>query len=398
MRLSGKKILLGITGSIAAFKAVKLLRLLVKEGADVQVLLTPFAENFVTKGTIATLSNNPVLSEFFREDGMWNSHIELAGNADVFVIAPVTATTLSKMANGMPDNLLLATYLSCKCPVLFAPAMDTLMFDHPATKKNINILKSFGNILIEPVTGKLASGLEGKGRLPEPEEILNTIISFLNEKKKIAAKRILITAGPTYEPVDPVRFIGNHSSGKMGYAIAEVCAKLGAEVILISGPVNIRLAHPSIKIINVNTAEEMFKACMIHFPSADAAVLSAAVADFSPVDRYTNKLKQKEGELMIRLTPTKDIAAELGKIKKEKQILAGFALETDNEIINAREKMYKKHFNFIVLNSLQDEGAGFRKDTNKITIIDNNNNIAKFELKSKREVAADIVEKLITYF
>ena len=396
MDLKGKKILLGITGSIAAYKSVILLRLLIREGAEVKVILTPFAEKFVTKGTLAALSTFPVLSEFFKEDGTWNSHVDYGNWADLFLIAPLTATTLAKMAIGMPDNLLVASYLAAKCPVAFAPAMDLDMYLHPSTQKNIATLQSYGNILIEPSSGELASGLQGIGRLQEPEIILERINPILfPEKKKLKSQRILITAGPTFEPIDPVRFLGNHSTGKMGFAIAEVCANEGADVVLVSGPVSLEIKNKSITLIRVQTASEMYSECMKHFSGCKAAILSAAVADFSPAETLSKKVKREKADWSIVVKPTKDIAAELGSLKQNNQVLVGFALETNNELENAKDKLVRKNLDFIVLNSLNDAGAGFGTDTNKISIIDKNNKIDNFELKSKQEVAVDIVNKLI---
>ncbi len=396
MKLSGIKILLGITGSIAAYKSVLLLRLLLREGAEVRVLLTPFAEKFVTKGTLAALSGNPVLSEFFKSDGTWNSHVDMGAWADLFVIAPLTANTMAKMVHGQADNLLVATYLSAKCPVVFAPAMDLDMYRHKSTQSNVSQLQAYGNILIEPVSGELASGLYGKGRMQEPEAILPVLSEVLtgSAKKKLISRTILITAGPTFEPLDPVRYIGNRSSGKMGYAIAEACAELGAEVILVSGPVNIRAFHPSITTIPVETASEMYEAAVEAFKNTDIAILTAAVSDFTPETSFTKKVKRGDDDLTLRMKPTKDIAAELGRMKKDQQFIVGFALETDHEMENARRKLEVKNLDFIVLNSLNDEGAGFQTDTNRITIIDKNNIINKFELKSKKEVALDIVGKI----
>jgi phosphopantothenoylcysteine decarboxylase/phosphopantothenate--cysteine ligase len=397
MKLKDKNILLGITGSIAAYKAAILVRLLVKEGANVKVVMTKLAKEFITPLTMATLSKNPILVDFFDpESGQWNSHVDLGSWSDLYLIAPATANTLGKMAHGIADNLLLTTYLSAKCPVMIAPAMDLDMYQHTANLKNIEILKSYGNIIIEPVTGELASGLSGKGRMEEPEMITQKVIDFFSVKKKLKNKRILVTAGPTYEPIDPVRFIGNYSSGKMGYALANELAEQGAEVILISGPTALTTNNPSVKKIDVQTADEMFDATVKYFKNCDAAIMSAAVADYKPAQRYRQKVKRNNDKLAISLEPNKDIAAHLGKIKKKNQVIVGFALETNDEIKNATQKINTKNLDFIVLNSLKDEGAGFGVNTNKISIIDNKGKVEKFDLKSKNEVAVDIVKKLMS--
>lgn len=397
MKLKDKNILLGITGSIAAYKAAILVRLLVKEGANVKVVMTKLAKEFITPLTMATLSKNPILVDFFDpESGQWNSHVDLGSWSDLYLIAPATANTLGKMAHGIADNLLLTTYLSAKCPVMIAPAMDLDMYQHTANLKNIEILKSYGNIIIEPVTGELASGLSGKGRMEEPEMITQKVIDFFSVKKKLKNKRILVTAGPTYEPIDPVRFIGNYSSGKMGYALANELAEQGAEVILISGPTALTINNPSVKKIDVQTADEMFDATVKYFKNCDAAIMSAAVADYKPAQRYRQKVKRNNDKLAISLEPNKDIAAHLGKIKKKNQVIVGFALETNDEIKNATQKINTKNLDFIVLNSLKDEGAGFGVNTNKISIIDNKGTVEKFDLKSKNEVAVDIVKKLMS--
>ncbi len=394
--MKGKKIIVGITGGIAAYKAAILIRLLVKKGAEIQVLMTPFAEKFITPLTLSTLSKKPVLKMFYNpENGDWNSHVDLGLWADAFIIAPATANTLGKAANGIADNLLLTSYLSAKCPVFWAPAMDLDMFQHPAVQKNIQTLKSFGNYIIDAETGELASGLEGKGRMAEPENIVSFLENYFNQKKKLNGYKILITAGPTYENIDPVRFIGNRSSGKMGYAIAEVFAENGAEVTLISGPVNLKTKHQNIQTISVQNAEEMFNETKKHFPENDIIIFAAAVADYTPKNPVQSKIKKHTDSLKIELKPTKDIAKELGNTKTKKQITVGFALETDNELLNAQNKIKKKNFDFIVLNSLKDKGAGFGYDTNKISIIDKYNNIERFELKSKPEVAKDILNKVI---
>jgi phosphopantothenoylcysteine decarboxylase / phosphopantothenate---cysteine ligase len=397
MRLEGKKIILGITGSIAAYKAAILLRLLVKEGAEVQVVITSAGKEFITPVTLSALSGKPVISEFFgANDGTWHSHVELGLWGDAMIVAPATASSIAKMANGVADNMLVTTYLSAKCPVFVAPAMDLDMFIHPATQKNIDVLKSFGNKIIEPGEGELASGLEGKGRMEEPENILEILVDYLGRKKKLLNKTILVTAGPTFEKIDPVRFIGNYSSGKMGYAVAEELAGQGATVILVSGPVSVSTKNTQIKVISLESADEMYNESVQQFPACDAAVMCAAVADFTPVSPENLKTKRGKTNWNIELKPTLDIAAKLGEMKKSSQVLVGFALETNDEVFNAQAKLHKKNLDFIVLNSLNDAGAGFRGDTNKITIIDKNNNRQSFELKSKKEVAVDIVEKLIT--
>lgn len=396
MRLKGKNIILGITGSIAAYKAAMLLRILVKEGASVQVVITPAGKEFITPVTLSALSGKPVISEFFgTNDGTWNSHVDLGLWADLMLVAPATAATLGKMANGIADNMLVTTYLSAKCPVLIAPAMDLDMFAHPSTQRNINILKEYGNTIIEPASGELASGLEGKGRMEEPENILELVVEKLAGKKKLLNYSFLVTAGPTHEKIDPVRFIGNHSSGKMGYAIAEELADHGARVFLISGPVNLSVSHRNIEVLHVKSAQEMFEQSVKTFPTCNGAVMCAAVADFTPVHKADEKTKRGKENWNIELEPTKDIAAKLGQLKTKEQLLVGFALETNNELNNARQKLEKKNLDFIVLNSLKDEGAGFGVDTNKITIIEKDNKISTFELKTKKEVAADIVEKMI---
>ena len=396
MKLKGKNILLGITGGIAAYKAAILVRLLVKEGAQVKVVMTKLAKEFITPLTLATLSKNPILVEFFNpENGQWNSHVDLGSWSDLYVIAPATANSMGKMANAVADNLLVTTYLSAKCPVMLAPAMDLDMFKHPANLKNIETLKSYGNIIIEPESGELASGLVGKGRMAEPEVITERIIEYFSVKKKLKTKKILVTAGPTFEPIDPVRFIGNYSTGKMGYAIAEELANQGAEVILISGPTNLEVHNPLITKIGIQTAQEMFDASIKHFSDCDAAIMSAAVADFKPAQKLDKKVKRGKEDMQIHLKPNKDIAAELGKMKTDKQVLVGFALETDNEIENAKKKINNKNLNFIVLNSLNDKGAGFGFDTNKISIIDNKGNEIFYEMKPKKEVAINIINELI---
>jgi phosphopantothenoylcysteine decarboxylase/phosphopantothenate--cysteine ligase len=397
MRLERKKIILGITGSIAAYKAAILLRLLAKEGAEVQVVITRAGKEFITPVTLSALSGKPVISEFFgANDGTWHSHVDLGLWADIMLIAPATAATIAKMANGIADNMLVTTYMSAKCPVFIAPAMDLDMFAHPSTQKNLEVLMEFGNIIIDPGTGQLASGLEGKGRMEEPENILETVVGYFNRKKKLLNKTFLVTAGPTFEKIDPVRFIGNYSSGKMGYAIAEQLANQGAKVILVSGPVSVSVQHKNIDVFRVESANEMYEQCVGYFPNCNGAVMCAAVADFTPVSPEKQKTKRGKNNWNLELTPTKDIAATLGTIKRENQLLVGFALETNDELENAQHKLQKKNLDFIVLNSLNDTGAGFRGDTNKITIIDKNNNQQIFELKRKKEVAADIVEKIVS--
>lgn len=397
--LENKKIVLGITGGIAAYKACNLARLLIKKGAEVQVVMTPSAKEFITPLTLSTLTHKPVVSEFFdRRDGSWHSHVDIGLWADAMIIAPATASSIGKMANGIADNMLITTYLSMKAPVFVAPAMDLDMYAHPSTQQNIKQLVSYGNHIIEPGTGFLASKLEGKGRMEEPEKIVEVLEQYFAKQQKLKGKSILITAGPTYEKIDPVRFVGNYSSGKMGYALAEACAKQGAEVTLVSGPVMLQTKHPAIRRIDVESAQEMYSAATTHFPQADIAILSAAVADFTPVTTADKKIKRKGDELVLNLRPTQDIAAALGAIKNENQLLVGFALETDNEVQNAQDKMKRKNFDFIVLNSLQDKGAGFRVDTNKITIIDRQQGTTAYETKSKQEVAEDIVEYIVRKF
>lgn len=398
MSLTGKHIIVGVTGGIAAYKVAYLIRLLVKNGAEVKIIMTPHAREFITPLTLATLSKHPVLVDFFNaENGDWNSHVDLGIWADLFVIAPATANTIAKMANGIADNLLLTTYLSSRCPVMIAPAMDLDMYCHPATAKNIKTLREFGNIILEPRTGELASGLEGPGRMEEPDQIFQTMVDFFNPSP-IAGKKVLVTAGPTYEPIDPVRFIGNFSSGKMGYAIANELAIRGCEVTLVSGPVNLSIDNKNIILIRVKTAEEMFNACLKHFDKMDAAVLCAAVADFTVVHPSEIKLKRETEPLQLMLKPTRDIAAHLGSIKIDGQILVGFALETNHELQNAKAKLLSKNLDFIILNSVNEEGAGFNIDTNIVTIIDRNNHIEKTELKKKTDIAKDIANKLTTYF
>ena len=398
MRLEGKKIILGITGSIAAYKAAILLRLLLKEGAEVQVVITAAGKQFITPVTLSALSGKPVLSEFFENSsGTWHSHVDLGLWADIMLVAPATAATIGKMACGIADNMLVTTYLSAKCPVFIAPAMDLDMLSHASTQKNLKILAGYGNIIIEPGEGDLASGLQGKGRMEEPEKIVETVLDFFGSKKKLLNKTFLVTAGPTYEKIDPVRFIGNYSSGKMGFALARELADNGAKVILVTGPVNVCLNHPDVEIISVESAEQMYNAAISQFPNCDGALLCAAVADFTPAEVAAQKIKRGSETLNFQLKPTRDIAAELGRLKKVNQLLVGFALETTNEIENARKKLEKKNLDFIVLNSLNDDGAGFGFDTNKITILDRHNNLFKFGLNSKDQVAADIVDKIVIF-
>lgn len=395
--LKGKKILIGITGSIAAYKVPFLVRLLIKEEAEVKVLLTSPAKDFVTPLTLSTLSGNPVYSDFFdKTDGTWNSHVDLGNWADVFLLAPVSATTMGKIAHGIADNLLTATYLAAKCPVFFAPAMDVDMFLHPSTQANIEKLRSFGNLLIEPEEGELASGLYGAGRMQEPEKIVELLKAFFQKKKDFLNKKILISAGPTYEAIDPVRFIGNHSSGKMGYAIAEELAQRGAQVELVSGPVNLITPFKNIRLTKVVSAEEMYNACTTLFNSADIAIMTAAVADFTPQHIAKTKIKKGSGKLEIQLKATKDILKELGRNKKKGQLLVGFALETDSELENAQNKLKNKNLDLIVLNSLNDKGAGFGHTTNKVTLIDKNGHTEEYSLKPKKEVASDIADKIFT--
>lgn len=397
--MKGKKIVLGITGSIAAYKAAYLVRALIKKGAEVQVVMTPSAKEFITPVTMSALTGKPVVSEFFAaNDGTWHSHVDLGLWADAMIVAPASANTLGKMANGVADNMLVTCYLSCKAPVFIAPAMDLDMFVHPSTQRNLDLLKSYGNHIIEPAEGELASHLQGKGRMEEPDRIVEIVEAFFAKKQVLQKKKIIITAGPTFEKIDPVRFIGNYSSGKMGFALAEVCAERGAEVVLIAGPVSLKTCHPAIHRINVESAREMFDVASRLYSEADAAVMCAAVADYRPQVCADKKIKRSADDMVLTLVPNPDIAAALGKIKRPKQLLVGFALETDNEEQNALSKMQRKNLDFIVLNSLQEPGAGFRCDTNRITIIDREGKKQQFDLKSKKEVAGDIVDKLIDKF
>ncbi len=392
--LKGKHIVVGITGSIAAYKTCSLIREFIKQGAEVQVVITPAGKEFITPVTLSALTSKPVVSEFFSgRDGTWNSHVDLGLWADAMVIAPATASTIAKMAHGIADNMLLTTYLSMKAPVFVAPAMDLDMFAHPATQRNLGILRTYGNRIIEPAEGELASHLVGKGRMEEPLAIARQVADFFRESHDLDGKTVLITAGPTYERIDPVRFIGNYSRGKMGFALAEECAARGAKVILVTGPVSLQTHHPAIRRIDVESAAEMHRAATDNFPGADAAILCAAVADFTPSTEDDTKIKRRETAHTLSLRPTADIAASLGQMKTPGQCLVGFALETDNERENARGKLARKNLDFIVLNSLRDAGAGFRHDTNKVSIIhpDAEKN---FDLKPKTEVAKDIIDEL----
>ncbi len=395
--LQGKKILLGVTGSIAAYKSALLTRLLIKSGCEVKVVMTKSACDFITPMTLSTLSNHAVLIDW-SVDNNWSNHVDAGLWADAMVIAPCTATTLSKMANGMSDNMLMACYLSAKCPVFVAPAMDLDMWLHPATKNNIRSITDFGNQVIPVGNGFLASGLHGDGRLAEPEEIVNYLDTFFNGNKPLAGKNILITAGPTFEAIDPVRFIGNHSSGKMGFAIADACARRGAKVILVSGPVSLNVTHEAIHLIRVKSSDEMYAACANVFEDCDITILAAAVADYKPEHVATQKIKKKDNDMTLDLVKTIDIAATLGGKKSFKQVMVGFALETNDEINHAKGKLYTKNLDFIVLNSLGEFGSGFQYDTNKITIIDRFDNMVDFELKPKTEVADDIIDYLVTHF
>lgn len=396
MILSGKHIVLGITGSIAAYKAASLARLLIKAGAEVQIVITPSGKEFITPVTLSALTGKPVVSEFFTaNDGTWHSHVDLGQWADLMLIAPTTAATLGKMANGIADNMLITTYLSMKAPVMIAPAMDLDMFAHPSTKRNMELLRSYGNMIIEPAAGELASHLIGKGRMEEPEKIFESVRTFFENKDTLSKKKILITAGPTYEKLDPVRFIGNYSSGKMGFALAEECAERGADVILVSGPVSLKTIHPNITRIDVESAEQMYNAALNAFSKTDAAIMCAAVADYRPEKQAAEKMKRKGDIMNLNLIPNKDIAEALGKMKKANQCLIGFALETNDEETNALKKIAKKNLDFIVLNSLRDNGAGFKHDTNKISIINKGGIKKDFELKSKKDVASDIIKETL---
>jgi phosphopantothenoylcysteine decarboxylase/phosphopantothenate--cysteine ligase len=391
----GKKIILGVSGSIAAYKAAFLTRLLIKSGAEVQILMTESATQFITPLTLSTLSKRPVHTQVSSEDS-WNNHVELGLWADAMIIAPTTATTLAKLANGIADNVIVATYLSARCPVFFAPAMDLDMWLHPSTVSNVQKLQSYGNQLIDVAHGELASGLVGNGRMAEPEFIVETLEKYFSKKEDLVGKKVLITAGPTYEPIDPVRFIGNRSSGKMGVALAKELAERGAEVKLILGPSALEIHHPNIETIRVTNAQSMYEATQSRFEESDISILAAAVADYRPINVTDKKIKKKDKTLTIELEKTTDIAATLGKQKRANQLLIGFALETNNEIENAKGKLERKNFDFIVLNSLQDKGAGFAVDTNKITILRKDNKMKDFELKSKTKVAIDIVNEIVS--
>lgn len=398
--LGGKKIILGVTGGIAAYKTAHLVRLLIKAGAEVQVIMTPASHQFVTPYTLATLSKKPAYTNFFNagdQGGTWNNHVDLALWADLMIVAPATANTLAKMANGYCDNLLIAIYLSAKCPVMVAPAMDLDMYVHPTTEKNLGLLESFGNVIIPAEDGELASGLIGKGRMAEPETIVKSISDLLNLNLPLKGKKLLITAGPTYEPIDPVRFIGNHSSGKMGFDIALEAANQGAKVVLVTGPTNQKISHANVEVVHVISALEMYDACHKYFGTVDAVIAAAAVADYRPKTVATEKIKKNSEEFIIEMDKNPDILASLGAIK-DKQFLIGFALETQNEIEHAKAKIVKKNLDLIVLNSLKDEGAGFGKPTNKVTFIDRDFNIEPLELKPKEEVAKDIIDKIIKHY
>lgn len=396
--LKGKKIILGVTGSIAAYKAAHLIRGFVRRGAEVQVVITPAGKEFITPLTLSTLSRNPVISEFFsNRDGTWNSHVDLGLWADAMLVAPATAATIAKMANGVADNMLITTYMSCKAPVFVAPAMDLDMFAHPSTATNLDKLRSYGNRIIEPAEGELASQLIGKGRMEDPEVIIDVLERYFEEQATLQKKKILITAGPTYEKIDPVRYIGNYSSGKMGFSLAESCAERGAEVHLVTGPVHGKTIHPGIKRYDVESADEMYALATALFKDMDVAILSAAVADYKPERQADAKIKrEKEGDFTLNLVKNPDIAATLGKQKRSDQLLVGFALETNNELVNAQDKLARKNLDLIVLNSLQDEGAGFKHDTNKVSIIGKSGVIEAYPLKSKKEVADDIVHAMLT--
>jgi phosphopantothenoylcysteine decarboxylase/phosphopantothenate--cysteine ligase len=395
--LRGKNVIVGVTASIAAYKSAFLVREFIKLGANVRVIQTPESQQFITPLTLSTLSKNSVLTGLLKEDekDVWNNHVEIGLWADLFVVAPATAKTLSKMANGECDNLLLTTYLSAKCPVFFAPAMDLDMFKHQSTQENIEKLISFGNTYIPPGDGELASGLSGKGRMAEPEDIISAIETELSMNLPLKGKKILITAGPTFEAIDPVRFLGNHSSGKMGFSIAECAANAGAKVTLIAGPSHQQVENNNIKRVNVVSAKDMHDECHKFFKTSDIAILSAAVSDYTPKLVSATKMKKKTENLSIEFVKTQDILKSLGQIKEDKQFLVGFALETNDEIENAKKKLKDKNLDFIVLNSMNDNGAGFKHDTNKVTIIDNNNKLFNFELKSKQDVANDIINHLI---
>lgn len=399
MTLEGKHIVLGITGSIAAYKAASLARLLIKQGAEVQIVITPSGKEFITPVTLSALTGKPVVSEFFTaNDGTWHSHVDLGLWADIMIIAPATAATMGKMANGIADNMLITTYLSMKAPVIVAPAMDLDMFQHPSTHRNMNLLREYGNHIIEPADGFLASKLIGKGRMEEPENIVTYVEEFFGKQDTLSKKKILITAGPTYEKIDPVRFIGNYSSGKMGFSLAEECANRGAEVILVSGPVSLKTKHPNIKRIDVESADQMYEAATLAFPEVDAAILCAAVADYKPAELADKKIKRETtGDMSISLVANKDIAATLGKMKTHQRMI-GFALETNDEENNAQKKIKSKNLDYIVLNSLNDAGAGFQHNTNKISIISKEGTKTDYPLKTKQEVASDIIDLTLADF
>ena len=396
MVFCNKKIIVGVCGSIAAYKTAWLIRLLIKAGAEVQVIMTRAASKFVTPLTLSTLSKKPVLTDFIKsKTGLWNDHVALGLWADAFIVAPASANTLAKLAGGICDNLLNAVYLSARCPVFFAPAMDLDMYQHPSTQNNLKKLTAFRNHIIDPDFGELASGLTGIGRMAEPENIFSFVEQYLNTSKDLKGKKVLITAGPTQEAIDPVRYLSNHSSGKMGFAIAENMADKGASVMLISGPTQLNAKNKNIKLTKVTSADEMYEKALNVFPKIDIAVLAAAVADYAPVNRAENKIRKNNQEITVKMHKTMDTAATLGKNKKSNQIIVGFALETENELEHAQQKLKKKNFDLIVLNSLNDKGAGFGHDTNKITIIHKNNKTREFELKSKEEVAEDIVGEIV---
>lgn len=394
METPRKNILLAVTGSIAAYKALYLVRSLTKSGFDVKVVMTKSATDFVSKLSFSTLSNNDVYSDITSESE-WNNHVELGLWADIMIVAPATANTLSKMAHGMSDNMVMACYLSAKCPIYFAPAMDRDMWLHPSTQNNIKLLQSYGNIMIDPENGSLASGLTGIGRMAEPEHIIEKIHQDLNKTQDLKGQKMLITAGPTYEAIDPVRFIGNRSSGKMGVSLAYTAADRGAQVTLILGPSSLKVSHPNIETIRTVSAQDMYDQCIEKYESMDVAIMAAAVADYTPKTVADQKIKKKSDDLFLELKRTKDIAATLGKSKRENQLLIGFALESENEVANATSKIHRKNFDFIVLNSLKDKGAAFQHDTNKVTIIHKDNKTRSYELKSKDKVAQDIIQEIV---
>lgn len=400
MSLKDKNIVIGISGGIAAYKIPLLVRLLVKAGAQIQIVMTEAAHQFVTPLTLSTLSGTPVLTDFIsnKKEGTWNNHVDLALNADLILMAPATANTLSKMASGQADNLLLAVYMSAKCPVMIAPAMDLDMYAHRTTQENLERLKSFGHIIIPATKGELASGLVGFGRMEEPDQIFNIIVDFFEKKKSLNNKKVLVTAGPTYEPIDPVRFIGNHSSGKMGIALAEEAVERGADVVLILGPSPLQPVHPKIKTVRIKTAEEMYNAVHRYFQEMDITIMAAAVADFTPEKKTKHKIKKTSETLSLKLKKTKDVLASIGSIKKEKQLLVGFAMETENEKENARKKLLKKNLDFIVLNSLNKEKAGFKHDTNQVSILTKEGEVIDYALKTKKMVAKDVFDLIITKY